>query len=745
MHTASREVDVLIISDLRFPGGTSQSIAAEIEAQAAAGYRTGLVQVNAELVHKVAGVNPAIAALVRAGKAELLVGSRAISTRVTVIRHPAVLHSAAGNLPPIDTEHLVILPNTGTTDTAGRSVYDVSTVDRLARAEFGIAPLWAPIGPLVRSQISDQVPAGRLMSTDWVNIIDVDQWQRERPAKAADRPIVGRHSRSSPQKWPRDAETIRAVYPVDGTWEVRILGGAEPAAQLLGGMPKSWQVLEFGAVEPAEFLAGLDFFIYYHDPRWVEAFGRTILEALASGIPAVLPPHFRPLFADSAIYAEPHQVRSIVESLWRDRAAYDAHVKQAAAVVRERFSYQTHVRRIGKLIGPPSQQHRLAGGCQSPEPSHDSSADQSPAASVSHSHSTHTRPRVLLVSSNGTGMGHLTRLFSYARRLTPAVEPYFLSLSQAVPIAGQLGYPYEYLPSARALEMPPARWTPMFIERVSDTIARVSPDVVIFDGTWPYNGIEQIRERHPRPRWVWSRRGMWRQGANVDQVNKAAWFDLVIEPGDLAAERDHGATSTAPAKRVGPVTLLDRADLHDSAEARAALGLPAEGPLALVSLGAGNINDTSRDLGRAAVELSKLGVGVCVTVPEIAASSGTSGLDVHLVRDYPLSRRFAAFDLMISASGYNSFHEAMRFGVPSLFVPNAATSLDDQVARAQYAEDQGWAHSLASLGDKRTAAVIDDLLTRGHEMAARAQVADPGNGAVEAAELIRGLIGEAAQ
>lgn len=82
-----------------------------------------------------------------------------------------------------------------------------------------------------------------------------------------------------------------------------------------------------------------------------------------------------------------------------------------------------------------------------------------------------------------------------------------------------------------------------------------------------------------------------------------------------------------------------------------ALGLPQDGPLALVSLGAGNINHTSGDVGAAAAALASLGVGVCVTVPEIAAAGGRAGGDVHMVRDYPLSRRYWAFDVVISASG----------------------------------------------------------------------------------------------
>ena len=154
------------------------------------------------------------------------------------------------------------------------------------------------------------------VSDDWVNIIDVDAWHTDRPWWQSDRPVIGRHSRPSPQKWPTDPKIIEAVYPVDGSAIVRILGGADPVRDVLGYVPESWQVMPFGAVDPREFLAQLDFFVYYHHPAWVEAFGRNILEAMASGLPAILPPHFRRLFGDSAIYAEPAEVPSVVSRLY---------------------------------------------------------------------------------------------------------------------------------------------------------------------------------------------------------------------------------------------------------------------------------------------------------------------------------------------------------------------------------------------------------------------------------------------
>ena len=737
MTARSRHVDILLASDLRFPGGTSHSIATEVRAQHAAGYRTGLLHLNGPLVRHVRPVNPALTALVRDGAAELLVGPAPLTTGLLVFRHPGVLQAAADQLPPITAEQVVILANSGPQDQDGRTVYDVATVDHLAREHLGVEPQWAPIGPLVRDEIADLVPAGRLMAQDWVNIIDVDAWAVERTGWAADRPVIGRHSRPSPQKWPTDRAVLEQVYPVDGSWTVRVLGGADPVATVRGRVPEHWDVREFGEQDPRDFLAGLDFFVYYHDPRWVEAFGRTILEAIASGVVAVLPPHFEPLFGAAAVYAEPAQVRPVIEGLRADRPAYEAQVARATEVARERFGFRVQRDRVAALIGPPAEPATGMPTAGSPEP-----RPGLPRSAAPTRRGRPGGPRVVLMSSNGAGMGHLTRLFSYATRLDDTAAPAILSLSQAAPLARTFGLPFEYLPSARALSMPPGRWRPIFIRRVSETLARVDPDVVVFDGTWPYPGIEEIREAHPRSRWVWSRRGMWQAGKNTEQVRKASWFDAVLEPGDLAESVDVGATAGQPAHRVGPVTLLDPGDLEDRATARAALGLPPDGPLALVSLGAGTINDTRSDLGAAVSALTDLGVGVCVTVPEIAGSAAP-GTDVHLVRDYPLSRRYAAFDVVLSAAGYNSFHELLRMGAPTLFVPNTATSLDDQGARARYAADQGWAHTLPRLTVEAATPLLEELLANGADLADRARRADPGNGAGPAARFLTELAQEA--
>ncbi|HEX6339274.1 MAG TPA: glycosyltransferase, partial [Jiangellaceae bacterium] len=165
-------------------------------------------------------------------------------------------------------------------------------------------------------------------------------------------------------------------------------------------------------------------------------------------------------------------------------------------------------------------------------------------------------------------------------------------------------------------------------------------------------------------------------------------------------------------------------------------------PTALVTLGAGNINDASSAIRIAVDALQALGLKICVTKPEIAERFGVHDEHVHVVSTYPLSRHYNAFDVAVSAAGYNSFHELLRFGVPTLFLPNLDTALDDQRTRARYAADRGWAHCLDKPEPHTVRKLLEDLNDNGAAMAAAAQAADPGNGAAAAIEAVAELVEE---
>ena len=178
-------------------------------------------------------------------------------------------------------------------DGLGQPSYDWRAIHRHAQAVLGGEVLWAPIGPAVRAQFAQIDDAPPLLDQDWYGMIDPRPWRTPREGPRQARPVIGRHSRPDALKWPDDAATILAAYPDDPSCMVRVLGGGPFLRDLLGGYPPNWEVLAFNAMPPARFLATIDFFVYFHHSRWVEAFGHTIIEAMASGAVAILPPHFR--------------------------------------------------------------------------------------------------------------------------------------------------------------------------------------------------------------------------------------------------------------------------------------------------------------------------------------------------------------------------------------------------------------------------------------------------------------------
>ncbi|RJK95336.1 hypothetical protein [Vallicoccus soli] len=357
------------------------------------------------------------------------------------------------------------------------------------------------------------------------------------------------------------------------------------------------------------------------------------------------------------------------------------------------------------------------------------------------------RPRVLFTSSNGAGMGHLTRLLAMARRASDDVEPLVASLSQAVAVAVPDAVPWQYVPSSGDLGIGTRRWNRLFARRWAQVLREVRPAAVVYDGTYPYLPLLASRDDVPGVRYVWSRRGMWRPGLGAAQLARSHVFDLVVEPGEVAAEVDRGATvGRGDAVRVRPVTLLDEADLLDRESACRELGLDPARPAALVTLGAGNLSDPRTVLGavvQAALQVRDL--QVCVTRPVISAGSRDLGSEVRSVSAYPLSRTTRAFDWSVGSGGYNSFHESVAFALPTAFL-GAERQMDDQTARARWAADAGCGLHLerATVADvEALLPVLTDPATR-DGIARRCREVWPGNGAQDAVRAVEALVAGAA-
>jgi UDP:flavonoid glycosyltransferase YjiC (YdhE family) len=714
---AAGRYDIVIVLDPRFPGGTSAGVAAELEAQARAGYRTALVALKAPVLRFPHPFHPAIRAAVEAGWCEIVDPEARLDARLLLVHHPQVMTHPPLRPLRIRTEQRLLVVQHPPFDGAGAPSYDWRQIADHAAEVFGEPVLWAPLGPAVRAQLQALgAEAPPLLDEDWPHVLDPARWAVARPDFVGPGCVIGRHARPDPLKWPATREEILEIYPADSDFTVRILGGGPFLAALVGGIPASWQVLPFDHAAPQAFLAGIDFFVYYHHPRWVEAFGRTVIEALGAGCVAVLPPTFRAVFGDAALYAEASSAARLVRELRRTPERVAEQRRRGLTAVQERFSLDAHGRRLAALIGPPGAR---GGGPRSA-----------------------ARPRrILLISSNGVGLGHLTRTLAIARRLPPPLQPVIVTMSQALAIVAEQGFLVEHLPFHGYLEADAQVWNQHLAAELGEIFAFYDPRVILFDGHVPYAGLVEAFGRAPAAWTVWVRRGMWQADAGTTPLEREAAFDCVIEPRDLAERMDRGPTRghRTRTRRVPPIRLLDPAETLSRGAARAELGLPSEGRCVLLQLGSGNNFDYGAVRERLLERLRVLpDVTVAAVRSPIAYATPEPPADVRSLVVFPLARHLPAFDAAISAAGYNSYHELLQAGVPTLFVPNENPTMDDQLARARHAERQGLALCLRAHELYRARDRLEQLLDPEEQALLRARMAalDPANGAPDAARIV---------
>lgn len=714
-----RHFDIIVVADLRFPGGTSTAIAAEIEAQARAGYRTGLVAFKAPVLRYPHPIHPLIRACLDAGWCELLDPETPVAAGLVLLHHPMILQHLPTRRLRIDADAVRLIVHQPPFDAAGKPFYNWGRIDRHAAALIGERVMWCPVGPVVRDQLESLVEPPLLAAEDWHNVLDPDAWATSRTGPNGAVPVIGRHSRPDPLKWPATRAETLLVYPDAADLTVRALGVDRALTDLLAPVPLNWQLLPFTATGVAEFLRSLDVYVYFHHPLWVEAFGRGVLEAMASGLPTVLPATFRALFGDGALYAEPAAAAGLARTLHAVPGRWSEQGEAAVATVRERFSFQRHVARVAELIGAPA-----ARPTRRPP----------------------RRPRtVLFMTTNGIGLGHVSRALAIARRCPPEIEPVFVTLSQGAKLIEAAGFQTEYLPFHAYLGAEVNRWNEHLGRQLAEMTAFYDPSVFVFDGNTPYSGLLQALRRAPTAWALWVRRGFWRAGAGDAALGREGAFDCVIEPTDLADLLDLGPTakSRSRTRRVAPIQLVDAGDLLDRAAARRELDLPPDHDCVLFQLGAANNFDFAA-LQQRCLDLLLARPRTTVVFLESPISLAAAELppEVRALRLFPASRYLNAFDFVVSASGYNSYHELLLSGTPALFVPNEHPQTDDQLARARHAERMGFGLLQRTRELYGLTRQLETMLEPEERAAMRRRMArlDRSNGAVEAA----GIIAEAA-
>lgn len=333
-------------------------------------------------------------------------------------------------------------------------------------------------------------------------------------------------------------------------------------------------------------------------------------------------------------------------------------------------------------------------------------------------------------------MGHLVRACAVAKALLPNADPIIVSMAPGIADVGAaLGIRTEYIPGRDREWMPRRVWDHYLRDRLIALSEETGAKVISFDGVLPYPGVLAAKFHSSDLRLAWVRRGLWRDTPQKLTLSMyAKLMDKIIEPGDYASEYDHGPTSGRnDAELVAPVSLYNSDEALPKLAARKILELDPDRPAVLVTLGTA----TQEEVDRLRAVLRGLkrwsGVQVLMTknpVDRNGKSIVPVGLDLRTARYFPLAKLLHAFDGAISAAGYNSIHEFMCAGTPTIFIP-VMRGTDDQMARAKWCHDNGYA-ILADpenlLGIERLANKLSDVNVRDSLSAKCLELTDPTGG-----------------
>lgn len=705
--TGEDRFDVIILSDMTRRGDIGLRIAGECRIQSALGLRSGLIHLSS---NRAGGqLSPDIQECVRSRTAEVVDLERRVHARLVVVHSPNSLSEFPATLQNLRADRVVF-------------VHDRSPNPAVMGRWLGLAvgPVsWAPTNRWVRAALEQLHLPIEIEAADWRPVAPDDAPQAKARQRVA---AIGHVAAGGRGQWPATKQALTRLLPADGNVDVNVLVAA-PAELLTGGKaPPTWKVFGAGDISVPKFLSLVDAVVFFPSIEIPELPDAAIAAAMAAGKPVFTLPRFGQHYGPGLIYCELEEAVTRIVALLRDDDALARAAEASAEQARYQFPAEAHRERILRLTGRQTRVSRASG-----------------RASASRT------PRALFVPSNGVGLGHVSRMLAVARRAGGRFEPIFATLAQAVPLIENFGFHCDYIPSLSDTHADPTVWDNWLRTELSRMVHGYDVDMLVFDGNNPTNGLVSAALSQPPCKLAWIRRGMGKQTPSP-WLENARFFDLILEPGELAADRDTGPTARRrhEARAVGPIRLLDEHELLPRDAAAAALEIDPARPAVLIQLGSGSHRDVIA-LVDAAVKALRGFDGVQIVVAEWENAAGPMSLwpGTRVVGGFPLSRYFKAFDFSIAAAGYNTVHEAIEFGLPCVFLANTHGAIDDQAARAGFAQDAGAAIALPEDELFQLPAVCEVMLNpRAQEvMRGRCAALRSDNGATAAADALASLIG----
>lgn len=355
---------------------------------------------------------------------------------------------------------------------------------------------------------------------------------------------------------------------------------------------------------------------------------------------------------------------------------------------------------------------------------------------------------------NGAGVGHIVRqvaIQKWIKRLCAFAgtksEHWFLTTSEADTLCFQEGFAAFKLPSKTIIEdagLDKPAYIAMAKQWVWNSLTLLRPDVLIVD-TFPNGSFHELGNALD----VVQKKALVLRPVK-QPFAKSASFQALVNLYDRVVVPEHEDDEPGlldelglPSSRVaftGPLVRADRSSVYDGDTARARLGAPAGSTVVVVTGGGGGDAGVSAffdDVARAVA--SRDDVFVVYAAGSLYRGSPRRGPRCTFLTGHDLAEHLAGVDVAVCAAGFNTIHELLFAGVPTLVLPQLKIA-DDQHKRAQRYADRGALRltSSSSLAADLVA-LLDDAAARA-VLSQQARRAMPENHAKDAAREVLSLV-----
>jgi glycosyltransferase involved in cell wall biosynthesis len=271
-----------------------------------------------------------------------LVWSEPVHAAVTMIDSPELLmfpRAAAGVR--VTTDRVVVVAGSAPrSPERGWALFDPATVERHGRELFGVDVEWLPAHDGVADALRASGATAPILPPRVAAVVDATAGRPPAPRRP---PVVGTARLEKVGKNRLPGAKLLQCLPADASWDIRLLDDDEVVPKLFkkNPMPANWSVIS--GVPLKRFVADLDVYVGYAPEAWGAGPTWPMLSALAGGAVLVVHPRHEPWFGDAAVYAEPEQVRAVVDRLVADPAAFAAQRERGDAYVRSQLAPDTFV------------------------------------------------------------------------------------------------------------------------------------------------------------------------------------------------------------------------------------------------------------------------------------------------------------------------------------------------------------------------------------------------------------------